>query len=100
MNAIELRLNDQKRGAFSIEDGNERLAEMGIGITGQNLVVYHTQVSDKLKGQGIGSKLLAEMVEYARKHNLKVVPLCPYVHAQFKRHPEQYADIWNQQWHQ
>ena len=37
------------------------------------------------------------MVDYARKHDLKVIPLCPYVHAQFKRHPDEYADVWNKQ---
>jgi hypothetical protein len=35
------------------------------------------------------------MVDYARKNKLKVIPLCPYVHAQFKRHPKEYADVWN-----
>jgi uncharacterized protein len=100
MNAIELKLNDQKRGAFVIEEGSEQVAEMAIAIIDNNLIVYHTEVSDKLKGQGVASKLLSDMVEYARKNNLKVVPLCPYVLAQFKRHPEQYTDIWNQHWHQ
>ena len=37
------------------------------------------------------------MVTYAREHHLKVTPYCPYVHAQLKRHPEQYADIWNRE---
>jgi predicted GNAT family acetyltransferase len=34
------------------------------------------------------------MAAYARGHHLKVIPLCPFVNAQFKRHPEEYADIW------
>lgn len=34
------------------------------------------------------------MSDYAREHELKVIPLCFYVYAQFKRHPEQYAGIW------
>ena len=99
MNAIELKLNEQQRGAFVIEEAGERIAEMEISIAGENLTVYHTEVSEKLQGQGVASKLLAEMVAYARKHNLKVVPLCPYVAAQFKRHPDQYTDVWNKNWH-
>lgn len=99
MNAIELQLNDQQRGAFTINEGDEHLAEMAVGITGQNLIVYHTEVSPKLKGQGIGARLLAHMVDYARQHRLKVVPLCPYVHGQFEKHPDQYADVWNRGWH-
>jgi uncharacterized protein len=99
MNAIELKLNAQKKGSFVIDDNDTRLAEMAIGIIGENLVVYHTEVADKLKGQGVAPKLLTEMVDYARTNKLKVVPLCPYVHAQFKRHPDQYADVWNRNWH-
>lgn len=99
MEEIKLKLNDQGRGAFVIEEGNERVAEMELGIAGNNLTVYHTEVSEKLKGKGVAGQLLSKMVEYARKHQLKVIPLCTYVQAQFKRHPEQYQDIWNRSWH-
>ena len=98
MNAIELKLNKDHRGAFVVEDGVNRLAEMAVAIDKGNLVVFHTQVSDELRGQGVASKLVENMVDYARKNQLKVVALCPYVHAQFKRHPEKYNDIWNQNW--
>ena len=98
MNSIELKLDANQNGAFVIEDGDQRLAEMAISLDGPNLIVYHTEVSEALQGQGIASKLLAQMVDYARKNNLKVIPRCPYVHAQFKRHREQYADIWNKSW--
>lgn len=99
MKDIELKLENNGKGAFVLDEAGERLAEMAIGISGGNLTVYHTEVSDKLKGQGVASKLLATMVDYARQHKLKVIALCPYVLAQFKRHPEQYADVWNQDWH-
>jgi uncharacterized protein len=95
MNDINLKLQDNGRGAFVLENGDETLAEMVIGIDRGNLIVYHTEVSDKLKGQGVAKKLLDTMVAYAREHQLKVVPLCQFVNAQFKRHPDQYADIWN-----
>ena len=96
---IQLKLEPDGKGAFVIEQNGERLAEMVIAIDKQNLTVYHTEVSEKLKSQGVATKLLSTMVDYARKHELKVIALCPFVSAQFKRHPELYADVWNQNWH-
>ncbi|HEU5364304.1 MAG TPA: N-acetyltransferase [Hanamia sp.] len=34
------------------------------------------------------------MVDYARTNQLKVIALCPYVLSQFKRHAEEYHDVW------
>jgi uncharacterized protein len=99
MNDIELKLNNAGRGAFVIEEDGTRLAEMEIGIQNENLVVYHTEVTDALQGKGVASQLLDKMITYAKDNKLKVVPLCPYVLAQFKRHPEKYNDIWNKAWH-
>ena len=100
MEEIQLKLDDHGKGAFVVERSGERLAEMVIAIDNKNLTVYHTEVSNKLKGEGMGTKLLSTMVDYARKHQLKVIALCPFVSAQFKRHPELYADVWNQHWHE
>lgn len=97
MEEVKLTLNEQKQGAFYIMDGDEKLGEMGIGIAGSNLTVYHTEVSPKAEGKGYAKTLLNQMVAYARKHHLNVIPLCPYVHAQFVRHPADYADIWKPQ---
>jgi uncharacterized protein len=97
---ITLKFENKERGAFVIEEGNDRVAEMVFGRKDTNLIVYHTEVAEKLKGQGVAPRLLDRMVEYARKENLQVVPLCQYVLAQFKRHPEQYSDIWNRSWHE
>jgi uncharacterized protein len=99
MNEIELKINEAGRGAFYIENGEERVAEMDIMIKDSKLTVFHTEVDDSLKGKGVAAALLSNMVEYARDHNLKVIPLCSYVLAQFKRHSTQYQDIWQKDWH-
>ena len=97
-NKIELKLAGGK-GAFVIEEAGERVAEMEIGIAGKNLTVYHTEVSEKLKGKGVALSLLSTLVAYAREHDLKVIALCPYVSIQFQRNQELYKDIWNKDWH-
>lgn len=99
MSDIRLRLNEAGRGAFFLEENGEMLAEMEISVTPENLTVYHTEVADKLKGQGVAGRLLTTMTSYAREKKLKVIPLCPYVLMQFNRHPEKYEDIWKKDWH-
>ena len=94
---VELKLDKKNNGGFYIMDEAEQIAEMAISISGNNLTVYHTEVSQKAEGKGLGKELLSAMVDHARKNGLKVIALCPFVHAQFKRHPEQYADIWNKE---
>jgi predicted GNAT family acetyltransferase len=98
MDEIKFKLYNNGKGAFYVEENGEQLAMMEIGIKDKNLTVYHTEVSEKLKGKGIATALLSKMVDYARENNLKVIALCPFVSAQFKRHPELYSDIWNRDW--
>ena len=96
MQEVKFILNEKGHGGCYILDDTEQLGEMIISIAGNRLTVYHTEVSPKAEGKGFAKMLLDSMVEYVRKHEMKVIPLCPYVHAQFKRHPDEYADLWNE----
>jgi len=96
---VQFKIEDNGKGAFFVEEDGKRLAEMVISISGSNLTVYHTEVSENLKGKGVSTQLLETMVQYVRDNNLKVIPLCPYVNAQFRRHPDKFDDIWNKAWH-
>ncbi len=82
------------RGALILEENNEKIGEMAMSVSGNALTVYHTEVDPKHEGKGFAKVLLEAMVKHARENKLQVVPLCPYVHAQFKRHPELYKDLW------
>ena len=97
MDEVILKLDDKGDGAFYLMDGEEQIGEMAVEISGENLTVYHTEVLPKAQGKGYAKKMLEAMVNHARANHLKVIPLCPYVHAQFKRHPQEYADIWKKE---
>ena len=97
MEKVQLKVDEKGFGHFYIVENDEQIGEMEISISGPNLTVYHTEVSEKAEGKGYAKNLLNEMVDYARKNNLKVIPLCPYVHAQFRRHPQEYSDVWNKE---
>ena len=97
MSNVKLKLDDNGRGAFTVMEGDEQLGEMVVSVSGQNLTVYHTEVAAKAEGKGLAKQMLEAMVDYARERSLKVIPLCPFVHGQFKRHPEAYTDIWNKE---
>lgn len=99
MNNVQFNINEKGHGHFLIPEGEEQIAEMEIRISENNLTVHHTSVLPKAEGKGYAKKLLSAMVDHARKHHLKVTPLCPFVHAQFKRHPGEFADIWNRREH-
>jgi uncharacterized protein len=94
MEEIKLVPDERARQAFVIEEDGERKAEMVFRETDGVLRVYHTEVDSDLEGKGVAKMLLLRMVEYARGKNMKIEPLCSYVHAQFERHPDEYKDVW------
>lgn len=97
MAEIKLELDAKNHGGFNLYDGGEKIGEMVVAINNSTLTVYHTEVDENQGGKGYAKQLLDTMVAHARENNLKVIALCPYVHAQFKRHPEAYSDIWLKQ---
>lgn len=94
MDHVQIRINQSGDGAFFIMEDEEQIAEMAFALKNQTLTVFHTEVIEKAEGRGLAKELLNTMVSYAIQNKLKVVPLCPYVHLQFARHPEKYGDIW------
>lgn len=94
MQDVQLTIDEKGNGSFYIQAGDKKMAEMVIHKGSNHLTVYHTEVQPEAEGQGLGKVLLNEMATYARAHQLKVIPLCTFVAAQFKRHPELYEDIW------
>lgn len=71
--------------AFVYEQDGERLAEITWQQDGQVMVMDHTYVSDKLRGQGMAKKLLDHAAAYAREQGYKMEAVCSYVVAAFEK---------------
>jgi len=68
-------------------------AEMTFTKSGAStIIIDHTSVPDAFRGQGVGLKLVERGVADARAAGKKIMPLCPFAAAQFRRHPE-WADV-------
>lgn len=55
-------------------------------------IIDHTYVDDSHRGQGIAAKLVALLVDEARKIDMKIIPLCPFAKREFGLKPE-YRDV-------
>lgn len=81
------------KGFFFVEADGNILAEMVYTMpSNDKMIIEHTEVSDELQGRNVGYQLVNTAVEYARTHNLKIIPLCPFANSVFKKKPE-YADV-------
>ena len=52
-------------------------------------LLIHTQIDAAFAGQGLGERLVAGALADLRARGLKLVPLCPFVRAYLRRHPDQ-----------
>ena len=52
------------------------------------IIIEHTEIHESLAGKKVGLQLVTTAVEYARKQNLKIIPLCPFAKSVFDRKPE------------
>lgn len=56
------------------------------------IIADHTFVPDSMRGMGVGKALVDRLIADARSEGFKIIPLCPYVKAQYLRHPE-WSDV-------
>lgn len=53
-----------------------------------HFTLIHTEVPEALNGKGAGTAIVEKVLYYIEQHQMKLVPVCPFVVAYLKRHPE------------
>lgn len=84
-------IENEERGRFEAHVGQQKGVMYRYYSEG-SLVITHTLVPDELSGQGLAGHMTKTVLDGAREQGLKVVPICPYVAAYIRRHPE-YQDL-------
>lgn len=81
-----------ERSRWEIERDGEVVGFADYRIAGDVVAMPHVEVRPDLRGGSIGSELVRGALDDVRARGLRVRPLCPFVVAYVRRHPE-YRDL-------
>ena len=80
-------INNKKAHRFEINlDGS--FAIVPYNIKDDMIGLFHTEVPEAYRGKGLATKLALYALNYAKDHELKVLPYCPFIAKYIKEHPE------------
>ena len=83
------QINRETKGFFEAKEHDKKAGLMTYSWAGENLfIIDHTEVSPDFNGKGVGKKMVLAAVDFARKENKKIIPLCPFAKSVFDKTPE------------
>jgi uncharacterized protein len=91
--SIELSITDNaEKRRYEARQGSEVAGFITYRHDPGRMTLIHTEVGPALEGKGIASQLVAGTLDDIRHRGLSVLPICPFVRAYLRRHPE-YSDL-------
>lgn len=83
------QIDNGAKGYFRASEGGEEIGRMTYTWAGEKkLIIDHTEVDPAFKGRNVGKQLLMAFVSFARKNSVKVIPVCPFASAMFRKMKE------------
>ncbi len=83
------QINRETKGEFVATLDGQKAGLMTYSWAGdEKIIIDHTEVQPAFNGKGVGKELVYKAVEFAREKNLKILPLCPFAAAMFKKNEE------------
>lgn len=84
---MEILLKEEENKGFAVaKENNQKVGMMTYSVAGTELIIIdHTEVEPAYNGKGVGKQMLYTIVEMARERNIKILPLCPFANALFRK---------------
>lgn len=79
-------------GRYVVRSGGAVVGAAEYRRTKDRVVFTHTEIDPAAGGHGFGSRLVRAALDDVRRQGMRVVPLCPFVAAWIRHHPD-YADL-------
>ena len=76
------------RGRFEIRLGDRVVGLASYHVENGTMTLPHTEVDPSVGGRGIGTALVAGVLDAARERGLHVLPYCSFVRRHIQQHPE------------
>lgn len=78
--------DNNSKGFFRADDNGTEAGMMTYSVAGTGkIIIDHTEVNPAYSGKGVGKQLVMAAVDYARKNNIKIMPLCTFASSVFQK---------------
>jgi predicted GNAT family acetyltransferase len=90
---VELRMDAMvvdvpEKGRFEIRLDDRVVGLASYHIEGTAMTLPHTEIDPSMGGRGLGTVLVAAVLDAARERGLHVLPYCSFVRHYIQQHPE------------
>ena len=80
-----------ERGRFEVRVDDRVVGLASYHVDGTTMTLPHTEVDPSVGGRGIGTALVAGVLDAARERGLTVLPYCSFIRHYIQQHPEQWT---------
>lgn len=89
-----LQVSDNRElSRYEIHEGKNLIGFSVYDLSKDVITFIHTEIEPEFEDQGYGETLVKTMLEDVRENTaLRVEPVCPFVNAYMRRHPD-YEDL-------
>jgi uncharacterized protein len=77
-----------EKGRFEVRIDDRVVGLASYHVDGGTMTLPHTEVDPSMGGRGIGTILVAGVLDSARERGLHVLPYCSFVRHYIEQHPE------------
>lgn len=77
---------------YELVEGDTVVGEIRYRREPDAIALVHTEIEPAHEGQGLAGTLVEGALQNLRERGLRVIPVCPFVRAWLRGHPE-YADL-------
>ncbi len=77
-----------EKGRFEIRLDDRVVGLASYHIEGTTMTLPHTEIDPSVGGRGLGTVLVAAVLDAARERKLHVLPYCSFIRHYIQQHPE------------
>ncbi len=77
-----------EKGRFEIRLDDRVVGLASYHVDGTTMTLPHTEIDPSMGGRGLGTTLVATVLDAARERGLHVLPYCSFVRRHIQLHPE------------